>query len=342
MTLTLIEEAHAGGARLKPACEILGIDARTIQRWRVREGGDRRRGPRTEPRNKLSPSEREAIGEILVSPEYRDLTPHQIVPRLADEEQRFVGSESTMYRFLREEKLNAHRERSRPATQSRPREHSAHGPNEVFSWDITYLPTEVRGVFLFLYLMMDVWSRKIVGWAVHDAESSDHASRLFREVCLREGLDPDGLVLHSDNGSPMKGATMLVTLERLGVLASFSRPRVSNDNPFSEALFRTLKYRPEYPDRPFASIAEAETWITAFVRWYNTEHRHSAIRFVTPEQRHLGLDREILLQRHRIYQEAKSANPERWTGETRNWNPIETVTLNPNPGLSTPKHAKAS
>jgi transposase InsO family protein len=342
MTLTLIEEAHAGGARLKPACEVLGIDPRTLQRWRAREDGDRRQGPHSEPRNKLSPSEREEIREILVSPEYRDLTPHQIVPRLADEEQRFVGSESTMYRLLREEKLNVHRERSRPATQSRPREHCAQGPNEVFSWDITYLPTEVRGVFLYLYLMMDIWSRKIVGWAVHDAESSDHASRLFREVCLREGLDPDGLVLHSDNGSPMKGATMLVTLERLGVLASFSRPRVSNDNPFSEALFRTLKYRPEYPDRPFASIAEAEAWVTAFVRWYNTEHRHSAIRFVTPEQRHLGLDREILLQRHRIYQEAKQANPERWTAETRNWNPIDTVTLNPNPGQSVSRQAEAS
>ena len=342
MTLELIDEARANGARLKPACEVLGIDPRTIQRWRARRDGDRRRGPRSEPRNKLSPSEREEIRGILVSPEYRDLTPHQIVPRLADEEQRFVGSESTMYRILREEKLDAHRERSRPATHSRPREHRAHGPNEVYSWDITYLPTRVRGVFLFLYLMMDVWSRKIVGWTVHDAESSDHASRLFHEVCLREGLDPKGLVLHSDNGGPMKGSTMLVTLERLGVLASFSRPRVSNDNPFSESLFRTLKYRPEYPDDPFASIAEAEAWVEGFVRWYNTEHRHSAIRFVTPEDRHRGLDREILEQRHRTYQEARQANPERWSGGIRNCDPVESVTLNPNLRQTATSRAKAS
>lgn len=330
MILELIDEARQNGARLRPACGVLGLDPRTVQRWRAQSpGGDRRQGPKTEPANKLSPLERQAVVEILVSPEYRDQTPHQIVPRLADEEGRFVGSESTMYRILREEKMDAHREPSRPATHHHPREHRATAPNQVYSWDITYLPTPIRGIFFYLYLMMDVWSRKIVGWAVHDCESGEHASRLFRVVCLEEGINPEGLVLHADNGGPMKGATLAATLDRLGVVSSFSRPSVSNDNPFSESLFRTLKYRPEYPGTPFASIDEADAWVESFVRWYNTEHRHSAIRFVTPDQRHRGIDREILERRHEIYQEARRQNPERWSGETRNWEPVETVTLNP-------------
>jgi putative transposase len=329
LILELIDEARQNGARLRPACGVLGLDPRTLQRWRAQgTGRDRRQGPKSEPANKLSPLEREAVLEILVSAEYRDLTPHQIVPRLADEEGRFAGSESTMYRILRQERMDAHREPSRPATHSRPREHQATAPNQVYSWDITYLPTPVRGIFLYLYLMMDVWSRKIVGWAVHDCESGEHASRLFRVVCLEEGINPEGLVLHADNGGPMKGATLSATLDRLGVVSSFSRPSVSNDNPFSESLFRTLKYRPDYPGTPFASTAEADAWVQSFVLWYNTEHRHSAIRFVTPDQRHKGLDREILEKRHQIYQQAQRRNPHRWSGKTRNWDPVETVTLN--------------
>lgn len=330
MILELIDEARRNGARLRPACRVLGLDPRTVQRWRAQgTGQDRRQGPKSEPANKLSPVERKVIVEILVSPEHRDLSPLQIVPRLADEEGLYVGSESTMYRILREERMDAHREPSLPANRYRPREHRATAPNQVYSWDITYLPTPIRGVFLYLYMIMDIWSRKIVGWAVHDCESGEHASRLFRVVCLEEGLHPEGLVLHADNGGPMKGATLSATLDRLGVVSSFSRPRVSNDNPFSESLFRTLKYRPGYPGHPFVSIDEADAWIDAFVLWYNTEHRHSAIRFVTPDQRHRGLDREILERRHQIYQDAKKRNPERWSGETRNCEPVEVVTLNP-------------
>ena len=136
-------------------------------------------------------------------------------------------------------------------------------------------------------------------------------------------------VLHADNGSPMKGATMKVTMERLGVIASFSRPRVSNDNPYSEALFRTCKYTPRWPTRGFATIDEARAWVMDFVRWYNTGHRHSAIRFVTPDQRHRGEDHALLAERHRVYQLARAAHPERWSGQTRNWQPIASVWLNP-------------
>ena len=329
MILGLIDEAVRAGARLAPACETIGLTVRAIQRWRRQGGGeDRRAGPRSAPANKLSAAERHEVLEIVTSPEYCDLSPNQIVPRLADEGT-YVASEATMYRILREEALLAHRERSRPAVNWRPREHVATGPNQVFSWDITYLRTPVRGRFFYLYLILDVWSRKILGAEVYREESTDLAAELFKRTCRRHGLDPDGVVLHSDNGSPMKGSTMLATLQRLGVVASFSRPRVSDDNPYSEALFRTLKYRPEYPSGPFTRLEEARRWVAGFVVWYNTEHRHSAIRFVTPEERHTGREEAILKQRQRVYERARRRNPRRWSGATRNWQPVKTVRLNP-------------
>ena len=143
------------------------------------------------------------------------------------------------------------------------------------------------------------------------------------------GLDPKGLVLHADNGSPMKGATMAATMQKLGVIPSFSRPSVSNDNPYSESLFRTMKYRPEYPSKPFESIGQAQAWVDAFVTWYNAEHLHSAIRFVTPDDRHYGREEAILANRQNVYEQARSSNPERWSGQIRNWRPVRLVWLNP-------------
>ena len=329
MILSLVDEAVRSGARLPSACHELGLSVRTIQRWREPDGGeDRRHGPRTVPANKLSVEERQQILEVVNSPEFRDLSPHQIVPRMADQEL-YLASESTIYRLLREHKQLTHRERSRPATSRRPNEHVATGACQVWSWDITYLRGPVRGSFYYLYMIEDVWSRKIVGWQIHEEESVELAASLFRETCAYLKLDPDGLVLHSDNGGPMKGSTMLATLQRLGVVASFSRPRVSDDNPYSEALFRTLKYRPEYPSEAFSSLEHARSWTAFFVTWYNTEHRHSAIRFVTPDERHDGRDTAILANRHRVYQLAHEKNPERWSRKTRNWKPVEIVTLNP-------------
>lgn len=239
MILQLIDEALAAGARLAPVCGVLGLSARTVQRWREQGGGeDRRYGPHQDPANKLTPGERRRLLKVVNSPEYRDLPPKQIVPRLADLGE-YLASESTIYRLLRDEDLMAHRQPSRPA-RSRPREWVASGPGQVWSWDITYLKSPVRGQFYYLYLITDVWSRKAVGWAVHTEESADHAAALFCQACDDLDLYPDGIVLHSDNGGPMKGSTMLATLQRLGVVASFSRPRVSDDNPFSEAIFRTL------------------------------------------------------------------------------------------------------
>jgi len=181
--------------------------------------------------------------EMVNSQRFRDRSPNQIVPLLADEG-RYLGSESTRYRIMREEALLAHRGRAKAPERRGPNAHTATEANQVWSWDITYLPSPVRGVFYFRYLILDVWSRKIVGWDVHGVESADLASALVCTTCRAMGMDPKGIVLHADNGGPMKGSTMVTTLEKLGVLASYSRPGVSDDNPFSESLFRTMKYRP--------------------------------------------------------------------------------------------------
>jgi transposase InsO family protein len=243
----------------------------------------------------------------------------------------YVGSESSFYRILQAEKLAAHRGKARAAGEVRVAdEHVATEPNQVWSWDITYLKSPVKGLYYFLYMAVDIWSRKIVGWAVHEKECSELATALILEAWLREGVvDSKPLVLHSDNGGPMKGATLLATLQNLGSVPSFSRPQVSDDNPYSEALFRTLKYRPEYPSGVFTSLEAAQQWVACFVGWYNYEHRHSAIRFVTPAQRHSGEEHRILHHRKQVYEEARCKNPNRWSRRIRNWNPIAEVILNP-------------
>lgn len=330
MILKLLDEAVQSGARLARACDLLGLAGRTVQRWRDQgeQGFDRRLGPKTPPRNQLTPAERKKVLNAAHRPEHVDLSPKQIVPRLADHGI-YLASESTFYRVLRAEDALQHREPSRPRSVARPREYIATRPLEIWSWDITYLRSAVRGAFYYLYLVEDIWSRKIVGWEVHEEESMDLSSALINDVAARLGCDPRGIVLHSDNGGPMKGSTMLATLERLGIVPSFSRPHVSDDNPYSESLFRTLKYRPEYPSGAFANIEAARTWVEDFVTWYNTEHLHSAINFVTPQDRHTGKDKAILADRQKVYETARKRNPQRWSGKTRNWERIEIVRLNP-------------
>jgi putative transposase len=328
VTLELIDEAVAAGARREAACETLGLSVRTQERWRGGKTDDERCGPKTKPANALSDSERERFVQVANTVEFRDVSPHQIVPRLADRGE-YLGSESTLFRLLRERDMLHHRERSKARTNRRPEEHVATGPCQVWSWDITYLRREVRGAFFYLYLVLDVWSRKIVAWEVHNREDDALSSELLAKTARELGLDLTGLVLHSDNGGPMKGATMVATLEKLGILPSFSRPSTSDDNAYSEALFRTLKYRPEYPRKPFSTVEDARAWVEAFVRWYNTEHRHSAIGFVTPDERHRGLDLALLARREEVYRRARQKNPARWTRQTRDWSRIELVSLNP-------------
>ena len=253
------------------------------------------------------------------------------MPSLADKGE-YIASESTMYRILHEVKMQNHRGRSQqPGKHGKPTSYSATAPNQVWTWDITYLHGPIKGLFFYLYLIIDIFSRDIVGWAVWAEESAEHAKELIRRACLAQGrLSTSPLVLHSDNGSPMKGATMLETLYALGITPSNSRPRVSNDNPYSEALFRTFKYRPGYQPKGFATIEEARVWCSIFVKWYRHENHHSGIKFVTPAERHAGKSGEILNKRHEVYEAAKAAHPERWNGRnTRNWDDITIVYLNP-------------
>ena len=330
--VNLIHEAILAGARRVKACAELEISERTLRRW-TRNGevkaDQRPLVPRPKPSNALSIAEREAILNVCNSKEFSSLPPSQIVPTLADQGL-YLASESSFYRILRTHGLQHHRGRAKPPRHNKPpTSFQASGPCEVWTWDITWLPGPIAGMFFYLYLIVDIFSRKIVGWEVYEREAADLAAVVVQKAVLAEKCHQNPLVLHADNGSPMKGATMKVTLEKLGITASYSRPRVSNDNPFSEALFRTCKYRPEWPSKGFATLVDAQIWVQAFVAWYNDEHQHSAIRFVTPNARHTGIERNKLQNRAKVYEEARAKNPERWSGKTRNWQPIGSVWLNP-------------
>lgn len=331
--IELVEEAQQSGAHRSRIAAQLGLSLRTLNRWTDEQGqirSDKRpEAQRPIPHNKLSEEERQHLLDVCNQAEYASLPPSQIVPRLADQGI-YLASESTLYRLLREvAQLERRGKAQAPKKPSKPASYCATAPNQVWSWDITYLAAAIKGQFYRLYLIMDIYSRKIVAWEVHERESAEQASVLMKKACLREGIRPDQLALHADNGGPMKGATMLATLQKLGVVPSFSRPSVSDDNPYSEALFRTLKYAPQYPDKPFESIDAARQWVHEFVHWYNEQHCHSALRFITPAQRHAGKDREILAARAKVYEQARQQYPERWSGKIRNWNPVTEVWLNP-------------
>jgi putative transposase len=304
------------------------LSEKTLKRWADNPTRiDARKGAQKQPHHALSEEEREHILEVVNTPQFRDLPPSKIVPLLADEGT-YLASESTMYRLLKTEKQLAHREKSKPRKNKLPDSLIAKAPNQVWSWDITYLKTQVRGIYYYLYLHIDIFSRKIVGWQVNEVESSELAAELFMDLCKKEKVAPFSLRLHSDNGAPMKGATMLATLQHLGVVPSFSRPSVSDDNPYSESLFKTMKYRPGYPENPFESIQAAREWVSKFVKWYNEEHLHSGINFVTPLSRHKGEDEEILVKRKAVYEAAKANKPRRWSGNTRAWKWESEVILN--------------
>lgn len=328
----LIEAANQAGSRTSTACRETGISVRTYQRWHedglIKSDG-RPTAKRPEPINTLSTEERERVLGLCHEPENASLPPSQIVPRLADRGD-YVASESSFYRILREADEQNHRGRSSQPRKAVPRaSYCAEGPCQVWTWDITWLRGPVQGLFFYLYMIVDIYSREIVGWEVYERESSENAAQLVHKAVLAEGCITQPLVLHSDNGSPQKGSTLRAKLEKLGIVASYSRPRVSNDNPYSESLFRTCKYRPDYPHKGFASIEAAREWVLHFVHWYNNEHRHSGIRYVTPAERHSGNDTQILEKRKAVYEAARQKHPERWTGSTRNWSPITTVWLNP-------------
>lgn len=328
--VALIQDASQTGCRLAVACREVGITLRTLQRWRA-DGQiqfDARQTAERTPTNQLSEEERQRILAVANSAEFASLPPSQIVPTLADRGE-YLASESTFYRVLRQAGQQQHRGRARAPRRRPVSTHRATGANQLWCWDITYLPSAIKGQYFYWYMMMDVFSRKIVAHEVHPHEGMQEASELLRRASLAEGRILQPLVLHADNGSAMKGSTMLATMQQLGVVASFSRPRVSNDNAYAESLFRTCKYRPGYPNRPFAGLEEARQWVERFVRWYNHDHKHSGLNFVTPQQRHQGLAEEVLNRRRQVYEEAKARQPRRWSRATRNWELEDVVWLNP-------------
>lgn len=333
--MAAIAAASAAGARLAPACSLAGIDLRSFQRWRDDNGqvrADRRpEATRPQPAHALSEVERARMVELANQPRFASTPPARIVPALADEGV-YVASEASFHRVLRDHGQMRRRGRARsPRSAGPPSTHVATAPGQVWCWDVTFLPAQVQGRWFYLFLILDLYSRKIVGHEVHETDQAEHAAHLVRRTALAEGIHARALrpVLHGDNGSSVKGTTVLAMLYWLGIAPSHSRPRVSDDNAYAEALFRTAKYRPDFPTAGFADLAGARQWAGHFVHWYNHEHRHSGIRYVTPAQRHAGGDGPVLAARHALYQRARETNPRRWSGRTRDWTPIGAVTLNP-------------
>jgi putative transposase len=330
-----IEQACADGSRLAAACALAGIDARTLRRWQSGDGlrqGDRRPdADRPMPSHALSEAERARIIAVANEPRFAATPAARIVPALADEGV-YLASESSFHRVLRAHGQMNRRGRARLPRASGPAHtHIATRPGDVWCWDVTFLPASMQGRWFYLYLILDLYSRKIVGFEVHDTDSAEHAAHLARRTALAEGVHakPARPVLHGDNGATLKATTVLAMLHWLGIKPSYSRPRVSDDNAFAEAVFRTAKYRPEFPLKGFADLQAARRWAARFVQWYNHEHRHSGIRYVTPAQRHAGQDGRLLAARHAVYQAARRRNPQRWSGQTRNWTPVGAVALNP-------------
>ena len=332
-TALIINEAIAAGCGVANACHEAGIDRRTFRRWTVGTVSEivadgRPLAVRPTPGSKFTNEERARVLDACHEPRFADAPPSQIVPTLADEGI-YIGSESTYYRVLHDANEQHARGRARKPSNKLPNTHRATGANQLWCWDVTFLASPTRGIFYYLYMIMDIWSRKIVGYEVYESETGELASELFDRTVLAEGCRGKGLVIHADNGAPQRSSTLRVKLDELGLRTSYSRPRVSNDNAHAESLFRTAKYRHDFPVDGFKSIEDARVWVLGFVRWYNNDHRHSSIKFVTPSQRHDGRDINILAARKAVYKQAKNQNPDRWSAQIRNWDRPGEVWLNP-------------
>jgi transposase InsO family protein len=301
------------------------LSVATFYRWK-KEPEDRRKGSRRSPSHKLSEEERQEILDISCSDEFKDSNPYEIVAILL-ERGTYIASARTFYRVLKAEgKLQHRSNRKAPQRRTKPPERKATGPDQVYTWDITYLPTRVRGMFFYAYIIMDVWTREIVGWAIHTAESEEYARQLFLQIKRRKNLK--GVYLHSDNGNPMKASSFSVWLISLGMILSYSRPLVKNDNPFSEALFGTLKRSAGFP-RAFASIEAAREWLASFAVWYNNSHRHSGIGYVTPVQRRTGESTKLFEKRNDTLDRAWKEKPERFPKKgPKYWKEKRVVYLN--------------
>ena len=324
-----VKEMRPPEMPISPLCEALGVSRATLYRQHMGTRpsvGDP--APRPTPSRALAPAERQQVLDLLHSERFVDTAPPEVVATLMDEGQ-YLCSERTMYRILASEgELRERRNQLRHPHYAKP-ELLATGPNQVWTWDITKLKGPKTWNSYHLYVMLDIFSRYVVGWMVAQRESADLAQRLIRETCDKERIDEGQLTIHADRGSPMKAKCTAQLLADLGVTKSHSRPYVSNDNPFSESQFKTFKYRPGFPDR-FGSQQDALSWCRVFFPWYNQVHRHSGISMLTPEMVHRGHAKEVLAQRHKVALAAYEAHPERFVnGPPRLENLPDAVWINP-------------
>ena len=295
---------------MQAACAALGVSRSQVYRERkvAVEGPPAK--PRPSPPRTLSEQERAQIREVLNSETFQDKSPREIYATLLDEG-RYLCHWSTMYRVLHEhDEVRERRNQLQRPTYTKP-ELLATGPNQLWSWDITKLHGSGKWTYYYLYVILDVYSRYVVGWMIAERESAELAEQLIAETCAKQGIQPDQLTIHADRGSAMTSKPVALLLSDLGVTKTHSRPHVSNDNPYSEAQFKTLKYRPDYPGR-FGSIADARSWGRAFFDWYNNRHHHTGLALLTPADVHDGRADEKLQQRQTILQQAYAAHPERF------------------------------
>jgi putative transposase len=266
--------------------------------------------PRPTPERALKPEEREQVLQVLNSEPFQDSAPREVYATLLDEGE-YLCSWRTMYRILKEHQLvRERRDQLRHPTYTKP-ELLTTAPNELWSWDITKLRGPVKWTYYYLYTILDIFSRYVTGWLIADCESASLAKQLVSETCAKQGIELDQLTLHSDRGSAMTSKTVALLLATLGVTKSHSRPHVSNDNPYSESQFKTMKYRPDYPDR-FGSIQDARAWARPFFHWYNHAHHHSGLGLLTPATVHYGQAQIVIERRQQVLQAAYAAHPERF------------------------------
>jgi len=316
--LGYVDEAIAKGISERRTCKYLELNRKTIQNWRRHEGTtDKRKGSDRFVKHRLAALEEETFYDAANSPRFRDHTPEQIVATLA-EEGIYYASASTLYRILRKRKAVQHRlETKKPTKNTKAVPILVTGPNQVWAWDITWLKTDVVGLFKYGYNIIDLYDRVIVGWAIEDTESDDHARRLFERVIRDQQVVPQ--IIHADNGGPMRGVSLGAFLDKLCVTRSHSRPRCSNDNAFIESWHKTLKHTVGYPAF-FTCLEHARTWYADFVAWYNNDHLHASLDYVTPYQRRTGEALDIYRKRNQTILAAKEKNPSRWrTGKVRTY-----------------------
>ena len=310
-------------------CNGLKLSVRSVQRWKKHGLQDIRKGPKVNARA-LSSKEKQEVLEVLNSIEFCDFTPNEIVAKLADQG-RYLTSVSTIYRILRSLNLLQHRKRSKTPERLPRIETVATAPNQVWCWDITYLRTTRARVFYKLYVFQDLFSRKIVTWHVDEVEDELIALNTLMRGLEQEQISGAQLRLHSDNGNAMKGLSIYIQSRNIGIVTSFSRPSVSDDNPFIESFFKTMKYSPQFPYRAFLSLEEAKKWVESFMTWYNEYHLHSAINYISPNQKHRGQDKDLLEKRHQVFKQAQQKNPVRWSKSAAAWSYSNSTSL--------PKHS---